>query len=425
MVKNTLQETIKLVDQFKEKREILLELAPFHFNVLDEAGVNENSHSKIIGKILKYKDKGNFIHLNSFLKNVKLDLRIEHPRIFVEKGRLDISILDKSFALVIENKVHNAVDQDKQISNYVEFLKKQGYQINQIYVIYLTRLGFKIPTKNSLPQKLKNELGKRYKEVNFYSNILPWLTDHVLLSCKYKDKILVQGIEQYIDHLKGILNLRRKFKKMNQELKDFVSKELKLNDNDIKGNNEILEQKLKDINAYADSLYKLRIEIRNNLRKQFLELLFNKLKTEDSVWKCVNEINNEVTIQEANKQYFGFKNTSHSYKESGLFFSIEIQNWKTFLCGIFCRDNTLREEIKQKLKENQVELISNNSHWLYLNTKEYKYKSREPAYFVYDDEWNKFYIDDMEGMVNVFYVKIIEVFEGWKSICEKQSDIKE
>ena len=51
---------------------------------------------------------------------------------------------------------------------------------------------------------------------------------------------------------------------MNQELKDFVSKELKLIDNDIKANNEIVEQKLKDMNAYAESLYELRIEIRNN-----------------------------------------------------------------------------------------------------------------------------------------------------------------
>lgn len=417
-----IKKIFELTDKMSKRKKKLLNKAPFHFNLIDEIGANENSHSRIIGKLLSYKENDIFINFIFFLKHVGLNLSPFNPKIFVEKDRIDITILDRDYAIIIENKIHYAKDQDEQLSNYLEKVKNKNYKSNQVYVLYLTRWGDKKPMESSLPQKVRKELGDRYIEINFRNHILPWI-EEIFQNSRQKDQELISALRQYIDHLEGLLNLRIKNNFMNKELNELIAKEISLVD-DFKKNDIIISKKIDELNLCLSHLNSLRIDVRNKLRKEFLQKLFDKLNRLETGWYCVNKIHNRIEISEANSEYFGFCNDSYQYENTNINFSIEIQKWKIFLCGIFCTDRIQREKIKQKLKENGVELISNNSDWLYLDTRKYNYKNREPAYFVYDDEWNKFYIDDMEGMVNVFFEKIIEVFEGWKRISKKRSDNK-
>jgi hypothetical protein len=417
---SAVEKIFDLTSKFSEERKKLLIKSPFHFNVIDEVGANENSHSRIIGKLLTYKENNSFVNLISFYKYIGLELAPKSPRILVEKDRIDITIRDRDYVVIIENKIHNAKDQDEQISNYVKKIKNKNYSISQIYVLYLTKWGYKKPTDTSLPIELKLELGDRYFEINFRQHILAWI-EEILLNCRQKDIDLIYALGQYIDHLKGLLNLRTKFSFMNKELNKLIAKEISLSDN-FKENDAIVSKKIDEFNECLSHLNSIRIDIRNKLRKELLEKLFNKLNEYEIGWNCVNRIYDNREIIDANSEFFGFRNENYKYEDTNLFFSIEIQKWKIFLCGIFCTDMNQRELVRQEFQKVGIELISNKNGWLHLDLGKYNYKDKKPAYFVYDDEWNKYYSKDMEGMVNMFYQEIIKAFESWKKISKKRGD---
>jgi len=410
---------LDLLNNYTEKWNLLLEKAPFHFNLIDEIAANENSHSKIVGRILQYQENNEFIYLANFLDRINLNLEVQNPIISIEKDRIDISILDDKYAIIIENKIHYAVDQDKQIEGYVNKILEKGKNLNQIYVLYLTRWGEKTPSKDSLSEELKMKLGERYKEISFRYEILPWLED-VLLICRQKDKDLINGINQYIDHLKGIFNLRTKFDFMNNEIKEFLQNQLSLT-GVIKDDNLKVEDKIKEFELIINHLHSIREEITNKLRKKMLSKLLERLNNTGSDWQCVNNIRDLKTIEDANSKFFGFVNKEFNYKDSNLFFSIEIQNYGRFLCGIFSEKNQYISSLQDDFRVENINMVYDKSNWLHLHLHEYSYEDRKPAYFVYDDEWNRYYSNDMEGMVDMFYGSIMKVFNAWKTICENNT----
>ena len=211
---------------------------PYHINILDLLWANENAHSRIFAELLKQKNNNEFEILNSFLcylttQNPDFNQISINPQITSEKERIDILILDPKFAFIIENKIHDAIDQRSQIARYIDKTKELGYKENLIYVIYLTRDGTKKPEN----QSWINEKGIDYREpfrerffsISFKQDILPWLTDYVLPNCKVKDVYLKSTIEQYIDYIKGMFNLREINHKMNSELQNHIKEVLELN----------------------------------------------------------------------------------------------------------------------------------------------------------------------------------------------------
>ena len=412
--------TVQFATKFSNARDKLLEKAPFHFNIIDEVKANENAHSKVIGKLLRYKEQNEFVNLVSFLDHVGLEKTLKRPRISVEKDRIDVTILGKDYAVIIENKIHYAADQEEQISRYVDIIKNKDYPIDKIYVLYLTKWGHKKPEKKSLSDDLRERLGDRYIEINFKDHILPWLED-LLLRCRQKDQDLIHGLEQYIDHLKGMFNKRKKFEKMNKELNELIADAMNLEKVDYKKNDVIIENKINEFELCIKHLNSIREEIRNKLRKEFLERLFKKLKEIDSGWTCVTEAHKEATLDDANNKLFGFSNKTYPFENTEIAFSVEVYEWGHFFCGVFCQDSKLQERLRSAFAGEGITMYSKrNRWWLYRGLTNYKYSGSEVAWNVYDDLWNKYYIEDMEGMVKVFYDQIILVFEAWKKITKKR-----
>ena len=222
---------------------------PYHINLIDELRANENAHSRILEKLLKQQEPTNkkYDILESFLQFIlekycdKLEfhkIEIKKPQITQEKKRIDLWIRDQNnYAIVIENKVHNALDQNDgkivkggQLERYIDITKEHNFKEEKIYVLFLPPTYEKEPSKDSWGKYYKSEIhNKRYLNLSFKDDILPWMKNRVLPNIRLKDKYLSSTIEQYIDHLEGKFSLRTINNSMNMELQEFIKKELGLN----------------------------------------------------------------------------------------------------------------------------------------------------------------------------------------------------
>lgn len=208
-----LAENIKLakaLGDYYEEQEAAL---PFHINVIDELHANENAHTRILTHLLKYKEDGKHIILASFLKQIPTfnveSFDIENSIVYFNKDNID-GLIEKEgeFAIIIENKIHWAVDQDKQIERYVNTEIERGIPSDNIWVIYLTRDGRKKVEEYSLTKWTKEFLGNHFLEMDYYHNILPWLKEKILPNCRVREEWLESAIKQYIDHLEGLFDIR-------------------------------------------------------------------------------------------------------------------------------------------------------------------------------------------------------------------------
>ena len=102
-------------------------LVPYHLNLIDELHINENGHSRILYKLLEYLDPaGDYIFLKSLLKYIAKNCEafekicVTNPEITQELCRIDLWVRDKDYAIIFENKVYNATDQEAQIARYIE-----------------------------------------------------------------------------------------------------------------------------------------------------------------------------------------------------------------------------------------------------------------------------------------------------------------
>lgn len=254
---------------------------PYHINVIDLLHANENAHSRILLKLLQQSYKGKYEILESFVNEfiINFEHKIEKPIFSAETYRIDFLIREKNkYAIIFENKIHNAVLQKNQIARYIEKVKLLEYSVKQIYVVYLPPDNHNKPTdcswriegkcckecdRNTIPAECKNlvsyeELFKeRYCSLSFKNHILNWLKKDIIPSCRTNDTFLSSAITQYIDHLEKILGLRKKDRKMNIELNDFLKEELNFNESPEQ-NVDILNTKIGEINEVIYQLNKLK-----------------------------------------------------------------------------------------------------------------------------------------------------------------------
>lgn len=209
---------------------------PYRLNVINELHDDENAHSRILIRLLQYKDKDEYTWLKFFVNRMKdycegeFDIEISNPKIKTEHdtgdGRIDGFIWEEGkYAIIIENKIWNAPDQKEQIDRYVNYVN-QHHEVKDenIYVIYLTLDGSKEVSENSLSDITKNNLGNRFITMNFQDDIIPWLEEDVLPNCKVKEKCLGSAVYQYIDYLKerlGQLDYQKQAQK--QALKQILN----------------------------------------------------------------------------------------------------------------------------------------------------------------------------------------------------------
>lgn len=302
---------IKLLNEFNKEYTRLKQSLPYHLNVIDELHINENAHSRILCKLLQYQsESGKFEFLESLLnyivKNKSVEsfskIEIKSPKITQEIERIDLWVKDEDYAIIFENKVYDATDQEAQIARYINKTRDCDYKDEKIYVIYMPSTGeceaseqtWIDKTDSQNPKDLKEVFQERYVKLSFRDDILKWLKEHVLPNIKHKDLYLLNAILQYIDYLEGLFDKRTINKKMNMELKNYLEKVLGFE------NTTSEEDKIKIIDAKEAEIQKLlshMSEVKASVSKQIQERELNLWKTED-IRNKIEEIAKVVCVSD-------------------------------------------------------------------------------------------------------------------------------
>ena len=252
---------------------------PVRENILYEnSNNNENWHSRILRMLLEYHEGDCYLILDSFLAylNRKKNLSIkrsgdykrdykECPKVecYNEWEHIDTLVRINNDALIIENKINWAVDQDAQIERYIKtIIQNPMTDGNNIYVIYLTSDGNKKVSEYSYTEDAKKLIGKNhFIPLDYLNDILPWLKDELLPNVD-KNKILYSSILVYIDYLENMFKNESDCQITNKIIEKMEEKEIGISNledcfNILDGVTKLLNElniiKEKKIKEVADS----------------------------------------------------------------------------------------------------------------------------------------------------------------------------
>ena len=275
----------------KERKRIQKEAdsLPYQINIIDELHVDERANSRILAKLFQFQsEKGKYEILQSFIDYLRENIRngsslngieIQDPSIIPEKEYIDIWIRDKKWAIIIENKIYNARDQESQLARYIETTiddkskTANGYKPEQIFVIYMPPephepddQTWKINKKN-----YKDVFQDRYFNISFEESILPWLTKELLPNIRQKDVFLSSAVMQYINYLDGMFGNRLIDKEINMETKKMIEEKLDLVQcKDSKEKIEKLNSYIKDTSEILESMEKVKSEYLTHEMKTYI-----------------------------------------------------------------------------------------------------------------------------------------------------------
>ncbi len=367
--------SMNLLRNFSSVYENELNKLPYRLNLLDDLSTNENAHSKFLIRLLQYQPA-----LISFLTfiNTKnehqfsFDINIiNKPILTFEKMRIDGLIRENNkYAIIIENKIHNAVEQEHQIGRYIEKCKSIGFKKEQIFVLYLTKTEKDNHSEQTWGEEYNlSDFETRYSKISYKSTILPWLESYLKV-LSTKEKLIKSAVVQYIDHLKHFFNKKEIYLNMNKELQFFLSTELELNTDNIE-NIEVISKKIDEINELKVQLEELERTSKNQVFKD---------------WK--NNLDELFNFEENQKFY----QTENSFIKTGVIlyynekpFSVLIEhNFKSTYIGIgrHSASQTLDTEIKEFLETIiKEESLKEEYPWWY----GWKYSSFNDGYFEFEN----------------------------------------
>ena len=271
----------------KEISEIINRNRVYNANIITELHANENAHSRILRMFLQYDDgKKEFPILRKFLEIPKVkkifgNKGFKNPVFSNEQERIDVLIEEPgSFAVIVENKIKGATDQERQLERYIESVESHeshGISSDNIYAIYLTDNGEKIVDECSLTKIAKKKLNYngsedmgRFIPMNYRYDILPWLEKEVLPNCIEKEELLISALKQYIDYLKCMFGIIE-----NEEQKILIMEKLK-KEIGISGNDlESVEKCFKTIEE-LECLKNRVVELKKDLVANWVEEYIKK-----------------------------------------------------------------------------------------------------------------------------------------------------
>lgn len=376
MIESIIQEewynTLSFCDGFslsiaKEKQKL-----PYHLNIIDELHINENAHSRILYKLLLYKNiEGKHEFLESLIDYIKRiarssnfnKIQVKEPKITQEKKRIDLWVRDKDYALIFENKIYNAKDQGTQIARYIDETRANNYKLKDIFVIYLPQDSSKEPEPQSW-KKYQRCFEKRYINLSFREHILTWLEEDVLPQINSKDIYLRSAIRQYIDYLLGLFDIRTIHKQMNMNLHEILTKHYKLDECSTDQERiDIIEEKIEEINEISNQLESLKQSLENKIKKSYVLKWKKYLQNNYS-----NYYEEYVKLERDNDDIFvGFVLTLYNKK---VIIYIEKDNGQ-LCCTLKCLNNC---KISSSLKKLLQELLPDNSDeylWKYFSIDDY------------------------------------------------------
>nr|WP_311466112.1 PD-(D/E)XK nuclease family protein [uncultured Porphyromonas sp.] len=252
-----------LVENYRSKREEKLGELPFLYNVLEEVRVNENAHTRLLMRLLEYPPA-----LSSFLdwlqeKDETFNPpKTYKPKITAEKHRIDGLIQEKGkYAIIIENKVCGAVEQEGQLGRYIDKCRELGYDQSDIYILYLFDRPGSYPSLQTWGEYRAEQFDGRYLVLSYEQDITPWLKNF-LARCEGTDEktnVLREGVAQYLDYLRLLFKIDR-YTMMKSELTRFIEDELELSALFLDSPQEtidLLKDKLKSIDDLGGEVERL------------------------------------------------------------------------------------------------------------------------------------------------------------------------
>jgi len=307
------------IEQIKQKE-------PYQVNLLEEvhlhdsneeivSRVKENAHSRIIRALLSYNSNGDYVILKSMLnfiisrnKSSEWDsISVSSPNTPKnEIGRIDVLIEEpKKYALIFENKINNAVDQDKQIARYINFVKKMGFHEEQIFILYLSNQG-ENPSSQTWVDSTSNEsyfntFKNRFINFSFKNWVLPWLKESVfpLVEKIADEKLLQSAVIQYINYLET----KYKMKDIDLKIKHIIENQLGFKkDTSTKDKLGIVLKEMDATNSVLGYLDCLKTEM---LIEEYRNKYSNLTLIEEKDYKqiCAQNIDIAFAFKYHNKQY--------------------------------------------------------------------------------------------------------------------------
>ena len=273
---NVLLELYGIIQKAKDEER---KKVPYRFNALLQASPLEPGISGILAGFFQQKTKGEYRVLKSFVKRfwgASLAALISSPKIKTEEpvkynSRIDILIYEKDkYAIILENKIWDAVDQPNQLANYIDSMKSIGYGFSdkQIYVGFLPRTKNHNPSLNSWISKETCETYKeafkgRYKLIDFAEKILPWLITSKEVQGICDDQYYDSSRFLFIDYLRRKLELDSIDNMVQKEIENKLKEHL-YTDDPVADADKLLQMinnlsKI-DINEVVKQLTKLRKE---------------------------------------------------------------------------------------------------------------------------------------------------------------------
>lgn len=252
------------------------------FNILDAAvktRLRETTHSRILYRLLDYDDR----ILNSFLEKFFPGLFAQEKEwnLSVENNKIDILIEGERNAIIIENKVNDAVEQPNQIDRYVEIYLNKA---KEVYVIYLTRGHAYCPS----PYSWSKTVGEcTLKAVCYRRDIRGWIRE--LMELHDPERLMHHALSQYSDYLEIMFG--EKQEAMNKQIREKISALLATR----QGQGSIdsishLDELLKELEFLTNECNELRYNliwenIRHYVERRLEELKLGKLQNmQDKEW---------------------------------------------------------------------------------------------------------------------------------------------
>lgn len=315
---------IRLSERVHQIIKTHLEKIPFHLNVIEAAcrgRFKETGHSLVLANLLQHP-----VIQSSFIKNF-LNIQHEYMHVTAEKNRIDVALKGKDIFVIIENKVNDAEEMENQIYRYVNDIgiKKYGFTLPQIYVIYLNPTNRTLPSPYSLCDKNKENnvfevLEKEhFKVLSYKYDITDWLRK---LSIENEPHI-ASALDQYIDFLENKFYTSPIYQNMNKEIKDFILKEIHIEGLTLQEQITALKNEQEKVKTLLDSIENLRIE----LRKEESNRLMREWQSEIEKEISLSQDEHSFGIQLKNQVWLGVWD-GYDAKNNLPYWGFQLENYK-------------------------------------------------------------------------------------------------
>lgn len=336
---------IRLSERVHQLIKTYLDMTLFHLNVIEAAcrgRFKETGHSLVLANLLKHP-----VIQSSFIKNF-LNIQHEYMHVTAEKNRIDVALKGKDIFVIIENKVNDAEEMENQIYRYVNDIgiKKYGFTLPQIYVLYLNPTNRTLPSPYSLCDKNKENnvfeaLEKEhFKVLSYKYDITDWLRK---LSIENEPHI-ASALDQYIDFLENKFYTSPIYQNMNKEIKDFILKELHIEGLTLQEQITALKNEQEKVTALLDSIESLRIE----LRKEESNRLMREWQSEIEKKISLSQDEHSFGIQLKNQVWLGVWD-GYDAKNNLPYWGFQLENYKKIEMP------DLLESIKKLIEKSNIE----------------------------------------------------------------------